>query len=450
MVSLVRNNKNRQIQTKKSGLLLNFRTNFPAQFCDGIHALENMRRSGRFGMPSLGFGRWLIPLALLAAPIFGQNALAAQGDTFQPYLDYAYFQESNLLRLPATQTTTPDTADTYRRAQGGMTIDKSFGRQHLSANFKFSRTAFNQFSKLDNDGKDLQANWNWHLGKNFEGNLGASYAQVLAPYTEFHGAERNLRAQRREFFDAAWRFHPSWRLHAGLTQFELEHDLASQKFGDRSEDASELGLDFLAASSSSVGVLLRHIRGSFPTPQQIGPLVIDNSYSQDEYKGKIDWRISGKSRLQLLGGWVQRKHDFFPARDTSGASMRAIADWLPTGKVGASMTAWRDINASDALTASYTLNKGVSLASNWDMLAKVRVDALIKVEQRDFSGATAFTTLLPSNRQDTSRYASLTLTYSALQNLQVGASVFRDDLSSSIPQRNFRSNGMMINLRSMF
>lgn len=399
----------------------------------------------------LAFRQWASPLGLLAGTIFFQPALAAPGDTFQPYLSYTYSYDDNLRRRPTVSVSAADTSDIFHRAEGGILIDKSISKQRLTANLNFSRTTFNQFTELDNNAKDLQGNWNWRLGNHLEGNLGASYAQALTPYSaEYQSNERNLRTQRREFFDAAWRLHPSWRLRGGFSHYQLEYDLATQKFGDRTEDATELGLDYLAASGSTVGVLVRHVKGGFPTPQQIGPLVVDNSYSQNEYKGKIDWLISGKSRLQFLGGWVERKHDFFPARDASGPSVRMIANWLPTGKVGMTLTAWRDINASDDLTASYTLNKGLSLASNWDMLAKVRMDALIKVEKRDFSGATAYTALLPSNRQDTSRYASLSLTYAVMQNLQISASVFRDDLKSNIALSDYRAKGMMINLRSVF
>lgn len=395
-------------------------------------------------------GCYVAPIGVVLGSLLCQNVLAAAGDTFQPYISYTYSYDDNLLRQPTGQVINANTADTYRRTEGGLMVDKSIGRQHVTANFNFSRTNFHQYTKLDNDAKDFQASWNWQLGNHLQGNLGASYTQSLTPYTEFHSAERNLRTQRREFFDAAWRVHPSWSLHAGFSQYKLGYDLITQKFGDRTEETGELGVDYLAPSNSTVGMLVRHIRGGFPTLQQIGSLAVDNSYIQNECKGKVDWVFSGKSRLQFLGGWVERKHDFFPARDASGPSVRMIANWLPTGKVELVMNLWRDIYASDDLTASYTLNKGISLAPKWDISSKVRMEGLYKYERRDFTGATAFTTLLPSNRQDASSYVSLALSYSALKNLQVSASVFRDTLHTSIPQSDYRAKGMMISLRSVF
>ena len=214
----------------------------------------------------------------------------------------------------------------------------------------------------------MLGNLNWHLASHLDGNLGVSYTQALTPYTEFHSTERNLRTQTREYWDGKWYFHPSWSLHGGLSQYKLEYDLATQKFGDRTEDASEIGLDYLAASSSSIGVLMRHTRGGFPKPQLIGPLVVDNSYRQDEYKGKLDWLITGKTRVQFLGGWVQRKHDSFPARDSSGPGARLIADWLSTGKTSMNINVWREIYSSDDLTASYTTFRAGSIVSPTSIL----------------------------------------------------------------------------------
>jgi exopolysaccharide biosynthesis operon protein EpsL len=426
---------------------------FPLPVHDKMRAPKGRAASGSPARPERAPGallRWAAPLGLLAGSALCQSAAAGAGDTFQPYLSYAYTHDDNLLRLPDGQRTTPDTADTYRRAEGGLMVDKRYSQQHVTAKFNLSRTTFDRFTRLDNNGKELQANWDWHLGSHLSGNLGASYAQALAPYTEFHGDERNLRSQRREFFDAAWRMHPSWSARGGFARYRLGYELATQKFGDRSEDATELGVDYRPAGGSSAGLLARHVRGGFPTPQQIGPLVVDNSYRQNELKGKLDWRISGKSRLQLLGGWVQRRHDFFPSRDASGPSVRLLADWLPSGKLGLNLTAWRDINATDDLTASYTVNKGASLAANWDLVAKVRVEGLIKLEQRDFSDATAFAAVPPSGRVDRSRYGALTVSYAALRNLQIGASLYRDDLNSNAARGDFSAKGMSLNLRSVF
>ncbi|UUZ49878.1 hypothetical protein LP420_06980 [Massilia sp. B-10] len=63
--------------------------------------------------------------------------------------------------------------------------------------------------------KDLRVNWNWHLGDHLDGNLGTSYVKALAPFVNFHGRERNLRSERRQFADAGYLLHPSWRLRAG-------------------------------------------------------------------------------------------------------------------------------------------------------------------------------------------------------------------------------------------
>lgn len=396
------------------------------------------------------FRHQLLFAGALSGALLCQTAVAMQGDVFQPYLGYAWSYDSNLFRLPETQTFLSKTSDSFRRAEGGILIDKYYSRQHVTGNFNLSRTNFSEFTNLDNDAKDAQANWAWQFGNHLEGNLGATYSQALTPNTQLIPGERSIRNQDREFLDAKWRFHPSWSLHGAISHLKLSYDLERQKIGDRSEGARELGLDYLPSSNSSVGVVVRRIRGTYPTQQQVGFFLIDNSYDQNEYQGKVDWQVTGKTHLQMVGGWVERKHDFLPSRDTSNPSFRIIGSQQATGKIDVTMNLWREISPADDLTASYTLNKGASLGATWDAVAKVRVEGLIKYENRDYSNATAFNPASSSPRVDISHFASLSVTWFALQNLQLSTSLFRDNLGSSNPQNGYEANGMSISVRSTF
>jgi len=273
--------------------------------------LPLLRRQGMLHI-FLGLG------AVTCAPAF-----AAADDVFRPYVGYSFAYDENVLGsrmapIPAARIC----RNTSRRAEAGIAINKRISQQVLSAKLNLSHVTYDHLRALDNDGKDFLGNWNWHVGDRVEGNLGASYVQGLAPFVEgltplanLSTQERNLRTQRREFFDGSWLLHPSWRLRGGLSRDSLNYDLDSQKVGNRTEDMAEAGVDYLASSGSTFGVQLRHTRGDLPNPQQLGALVVDNSYDQNEVKAKINWLLTGKTQLQFLGGYVQRKHDFFSERD---------------------------------------------------------------------------------------------------------------------------------------
>ena len=385
-------------------------------------------------------------------------AFAAPDDVFRPYVGYSFAYDENVLGIPdGANTSGQDLSDTSRRAEAGIAINKRISQQVLSAKLNLYQVTYDHLRQLDNDGKDFLGNWNWHVGDHVEGNLGASYVQGLAPYVQGLAPlanvgvlERNLRTQRREFFDGSWRLHPSWRLRGGLSRDSLNYDLDSQKVGNRTEDMTEVGVDYLAASGSTFGVQLRHTRGDLPIPQQLGALLVDNSYDQNEVKAKINWLLTGKTQLQFLGGYVQRKHDFFSERDYSGLNARLIANWQATGKLGVSLSGWREIGALYDVTTSYTLNQGVSVGSTWNVTSKVKLDGLLKHETSDFSGTTAFSSALPVGRKDTYRTASLKLTYLPTDHLQLVAEAHRKNRDSTVNGNSYPNNGVMLSSRYEF
>jgi exopolysaccharide biosynthesis operon protein EpsL len=375
-------------------------------------------------------------------------ALAAPDQVVRPYVGYGVAQDDNVL---GTGDDRPGEAQssTSRRAEAGVLVDKRIGQQVLSAALRFTRNTYDQLPELNHDDKDLRVNWNWHLGNHLDGNIGSSYVQSLAPFVNFHGRERNLRSQRREFADGGWLLHPSWRLRAGVSRDTLAYDLDSQQVGNRVENVGELGLDYLAASGSTIGTQLRHTRGKLPNQQQLGTLSVDNSYDQDELKAKVNWLITGKTQLQFLGGLVQRKHDTFAARDYRGLNARLSANWQASAKLGVALSGWREIGALDDVTASYTLNQGVSVGSSWELTDKLRLDGQLKHETSDYSGTATIASAL-SERKDTVRRATLGLVYKPTAHLQLSAKAYRDERRSTLAGNSYPTSGLLLNSRYEF
>lgn len=377
-------------------------------------------------------------------------ALAAPDQVVRPYVGYAVAHDDNVLGAGEGVARPGDTvSSTSRRAEAGVLVDKRIGRQALSAALQLTRTSYEQLPELNHDGKDLRLNWNWHLGNQFDGNIGASYVRALAPFVSFHGRERNLRAERREFADGGWLLHPSWRVRAGVSRDTLAYDLVAQQAGDRVENVGELGFDYLAKSGSTIGTQLRHTRGQFPHRQQLSGLSVDNSYDQDELKAKVNWLITGKTQLQFLGGIVQRKHDAFAARDYRGLNARLNANWQASAKLGVALAGWREIGALDDVTASYTLNQGVSLGSAWDLSDKLRIDGQLRHETSDYSGTAAIASAL-SERKDRVRRATFGLVYKPTAHLRLSAQAYHAERRSTLAGNSYPTSGLLLNSRYEF
>ncbi|MES2741003.1 MAG: XrtB/PEP-CTERM-associated polysaccharide biosynthesis outer membrane protein EpsL [Pseudomonadota bacterium] len=390
-------------------------------------------------------------LALAVGALFSVPASAEISDTIHPFIATSISHDDNLLRVADTPNGQNDArSDTYKRVDGGVIVERPIGRQVLSGQAKFTRVSFNRFDELDYNGKDLSAALAWELGNHVSGHLGMTYSQTLAPFSDFHSEQRNLRIQKREYVDANWRFHPSWQTHAGFTREKFSYDLEAQRFSNRTEDASEFGVDYLAVSGSRVGVLLRKLKGTYPEHRTIGDAVLDDGYDQDEVKANIYWALSGVTQVQFVGGWVRRSHSFFTLRDDSGTNGRVNVIWKPLGKVQYRAAAWREFAAVEGNFVSSSLNSGASAGATWDATAKIRVEAQLRAETRDFSAIGGGS--VPADLSDSSRSVTLGVSYAPKQSITLGVSANRDSRSGSpgIGTNSYTSNGVSFNASAQF
>ncbi|WP_344762871.1 XrtB/PEP-CTERM-associated polysaccharide biosynthesis outer membrane protein EpsL [Actimicrobium antarcticum] len=397
----------------------------------------------------------LAPLAIAISTMFCGSALAEPGDVFVPYVSVMASHDDNLYRLGSEEEGqrrlgTTNLSDTSRRLGVGLDIDKMISQQRLIASLNMSRTTYDRFSNLNNDGKNASVKLNWHLGSKVEGNVGTSYVEALTPFSDFRTTERNIRSQKRVFADAAWRFHPSWRISTSASRDQLSYDLSSQRANDRNLNSEIIGIDYLSAGNGSIGLQMGHSTGAYRYPELLGQFQIANDYSQDDFKAKIDWIATGKTRLQFLGGLVQRKHDAFSDRDFSGFNARLVATHQLTGKITLTANVYREIGSVDDTTASYTLNNGVSVVSSWSVSSKIRLDAQIRNEKRAYAGTPILPSIPLSDRADTYRNLSLTANYMPTRKWTIGLNAYRDQQSSNQAIGAYRANGMTLNTRYEF
>lgn len=393
----------------------------------------------------------LVPTEIIPLP----DVMTPLADSVTPYVEYGVSYDDNLLRLQNSAAAQAmgagsNLSDVTRRAQFGLAVDKSVSQQHLTANLNVTNVEYDRFDQLNHLDKNVSANWNWHAGDHVEGNAGITYSQGLTPFIDFHLLEANIRTQESAYVNGAWLFHPSWRVRAGLQHSKLWYDLASQQTGNNSQNQTELGLDYLAASGSTIGLQLRHTRADFPNPEQDGDIAVFNGYNQDEIKAKIDWLVTAKTRLHFLGGWVSRKQDAFAVRDFSGFNSRISADWLPTDSLAFTVAAWREIGAVDDLSTIYSLNHGLSVASSWQYSEKVRVVGQFKYQKRDFSQSSASGTIGSVDMNDVLRNTALTVVYNPTPKWEWQLSGSRSTQVLASSSGGYVSNGVMLNTRYAF
>jgi exopolysaccharide biosynthesis operon protein EpsL len=389
----------------------------------------------------------------LIGSLFSVPALAELSDTLHPFVSASINHDDNLFRLSDDRLRLIDGgADTYRSVIGGLNFKRPVERQLFSGTAKFSRVNFDRNSQLDYTGKDLSGEWRWFLAAHFDGHIGGSYKQVLASFSDFHSDQLNVRVTKTQYADGTWRFHPSWQLRTGYTNDRYTYDLVSERNNDRTEEAGMAGVDYLAASGSTIGFQFRRLKGSYPYQQSLGA-GFDNGYVQQEEKINILWLATGSTQVMFLGGWVQRKHNFQADRDDIGTNGRLIVNWAPVERVNLVAQTWREFGAIEGALVNSALSKGASGGATWDFSAKIQAVANLKHEKREFTPFSGAGVLLSSaSLSDSSNLASVGLVYKPLRSISLQASAFRDRRSGSAAAgtNSYKANGASFNASVQF
>lgn len=375
--------------------------------------------------------------------LLAQTQVQAESRLLTPYVDMNYTWYSNLRQIPDDIVMPEDFkySDSALRAVAGLALEKEFGRQRLNLRGGLVKAKYANNKQADYDARDVQGSVAWMVGSHLTGNLGFSRSSSLTPFVEFHDAERNLRTERNRFADAAWRFHPSWRLRGTVSQYDLTHEMRFSKFGDRERRTSEMWFDYISASGSTIGLMVRHQDEKFPFGQILSNRLVNNDRRLDEMKLRVDWKFSGKTQVQLLAGLARMRQVEGKERDYSGLNARATVNWYPTGKLELTGILWHEISAVDNLTTNYAINDGVRIAPAWNISSKMRLEGLFRYEKRKPVAIAG----LATDQLDRVMTSSLTFTYVPLPRLQLVTSVTRDTLNSNLVNRSYHANSMSFN-----
>lgn len=401
----------------------------------------------------------LRPLAFLVGAIFllpSHHAMAQaspqQEEGLKLYGGIGWGYDDNLLRVPDNRPAFGGKrSDRWRQAEAGVVYNKRISRQRVAVVAKASKVEFDHFKQLDYDGRDLQATWYWELGNKFEGQAGTLYDRTLASYTDFFSDERNVRERRRQWFDAGWKLHPSWKVRAGFTRERYEYELLRQRFNNRTEKAAEAELLYRPRSGSSVGLVARRVKGEYPfrRPATTGVLVDD--FTQDELKVRVNWYATGSTTVQALAGYVRREQPSFGEGTTSGFNGRLNAYYQPRGKVTYNASVWREFAPIESTIVSYTLNRGASIGATWQATGKIKVDANAAYEQRAYNPRSVAAAGL-RDLDDSLRTASLRATWQVKRKIAVSAGWQHQSRSGSqtLNLGKFDANTVMVNANVLF
>ena len=112
--------------------------------------------------------------------------------------------------------------------------------------------------------------------------------------------------------------------------------------------------------------------------------VFDNAFDEREVETKLDWIVSGKSRVNMRAAYLSREYDQFSIHDYSGLVGNIDYSWTPTGKLRLILSAATSLSSYQTTGSSYTRVNSLSISPLYAFSDKITMRAQAGIAERTF------------------------------------------------------------------
>ena len=367
-----------------------------------------------------------LPVLLLA-----QTGYADDKDTFNVIAGVSRQHDNNLFRTDSSES-----SDNITSTYAGIRLDKPYSMQRFKFEYKLTANRYQNNDFLDFNAKDYKAAWLWALTPYLTGTLSADRKQQLNDFRDFNNSTvQSIRTIENQHFEADFSPHGNWHLLGGVTRIDVTNSQAFNEESDFSMNSVDAGLKYVFRSGNAI-TLMGHDRNGTYQKRKLNPdLLFDTGFDETEAEAKLDWSITGKSKINMRLAHVKREHDNFSQRDYSGTVGRVGYTWTPTGKIQVLVAASRDLSSYQTSSSSYYRNDVLAISPMYSISAKLMAKANASISERTFLGDG--TIVSSTDRVDRYKNASIGLSWTPYRSVTLGADVSRSTRNSNIVNRDF-------------
>lgn len=391
--------------------------------------------------------RTLHLLLAAAALATAAPAPAKEGDTVNFSVGTTLTYDDNLLRLPdgvsprVVGVATDSRSAFVTTLYGQAVVDVPVSRQRFLAEVTLLNNRYSDaYDYLDWTGINGSARWLYQFGNAWKGDLGYRRGTELAGFADNRNFDRrNVRTTDEFHVNADYWLVRNWRLSGGANYTRFRNSDSAFETLDLDRTWVEGGIKYESSQANFVRVTGRYTYGSYPE-RPAPTLVSDTSFDQYELAGDVNWVLSPATRLYGRAGYTRREFPNLAGREFSGPTGRVSLDWAPTVKTGITFLGRREIGAIEDITATYVVTSAASVSPYWLVSPKVRLDANLEYQRRDYAGDAVFAGIPAID--DRIRYAGLGLRWAPTYNWLLAAGYRYSTRSSNFPTRQFDDNTM--------
>ncbi|MGB4812474.1 MAG: XrtB/PEP-CTERM-associated polysaccharide biosynthesis outer membrane protein EpsL [Methylophilaceae bacterium] len=321
-------------------------------------------------------------------------------------------------------------------AYAGIRLDKQYAQQRFKLDFTLTANRYQNFDVLNFNSKNYAAAWLWTLTPFLTGTISLDRNETLNSFQDYQGGAnlaniRNIRIAETQHFEADYSPHNIWHLLGGYTRTTQSNSNNSSSFVGQDSfvsNSADAGVRYNFSSGSSVTTMGHLRQGDYQDRQFTAGNAFDNAYSEQEVETKLDWILSGKSRLGARAAYVSRDHDHLANWDYSGLEGNVDFSWSPTAKIKLVVSAASDLSTYQTSDSSYTRNTSIGIKPMYEVTSKITMNAHADIAKRSFLGNGYLT---GTDRADWTKSAGVGVDWMPIRNLSVGGNLERSSRNSN-------------------
>ena len=307
----------------------------------------------------------------------GYEAFAFFNDHLQLSASEHVTHDNNLFRLssdvdPVPIIGTNDLSDTYRTTAVGLVFNVPTGAQTFRGSFEINRNDFDHFTDLDFDGHRASVDWAYDGERLLKARAGRTDSRSLASFSNVQNGvqstEPNVIDTSRTFANATVAVAPHWQLMGEVARSTQDDSAAAYKPSDLRATAAKVEFAYVTNAMSKMGIDLQSTDATLPNPQPIGPVLVDNSYVEQDAQAFLQWKPRDSSSLEARVGQMRRTYADLAARRGQPEGTYLLSyGWQPVTALSLTASVKRGPSTIEQVNVGYVLLEGLGLQAQWQL-----------------------------------------------------------------------------------
>ncbi|MBC7786737.1 MAG: hypothetical protein H7Z18_04620 [Methylophilaceae bacterium] len=342
------------------------------------------------------------------------------------------------------------TGDNIVSTELGVDANIRLSRQLIKLSANINDNQYKRFTLLNNVGNAYSVDWNWRLGNDFFGELGADQNVGISSFSENQNPVRNIRTNNRKFASANWQFHPDWVARVNGQTGQSDNSLVSFRSINNESTSLESGLRYSNTLGTQLGLAYRNTTTTYANRTGFSLVLFGKENTRKELIANAAWAPTAKTRISGSVSQVNLDYKNVPERAFSGLSERLNIDYAFSTKTSFNFSVYQELNAVEDTLSTYVQSKGVSFNPAWNPTEKVMVRAGISLEHRDYLGSSGLFISSGIKRVDEFKSANISLLYLPTLKSQVQLVYRKEQRTTNLPNADYHDNTVSAALRYNF